>query len=208
MTDEGIEVRAATPDDWNSIEALFGQNGACGGCWCMHWHMERGADWDREKGSRNKRAFKRRVTSGAVHGCLAFDASGPIGWCCFGPRRSFARLTRSRVLVSDAGDDMWAVVCFYIPARHRRRGVGRALLADAVRCARRAGARGLEGYPVYAKKDPAAAYPATFAFVGVPRMFERAGFRDVTPTGAQRKTFRRRFRRSPDSGADSRSAEG
>jgi hypothetical protein len=87
------------------------------------------------------------------------------------------------------------VVCFFIPARHRRRRVGSALLRGAVLGAKAAGARCLEGYPVQSKAGERD-YPATFAFTGVPQMFERAGFREVTSPGAPRRTFRRRFRSS------------
>jgi GNAT superfamily N-acetyltransferase len=187
-----IEVRALTPDDWPLLARLFGATGACGGCWCMHWLMKRGHDWDREKGARNRAAFRRRVRAGKVHGVIATRDDEPIGWCHLGPRGGFPRLLRSRVIDTDADDDDWAVVCFYIPAAQRGGGVAKRLLGGAVKLAREQGARRLEGYPVRVTQGR---YPSTFAFVGVPRVFEAAGFRDVTPRGARRPVFQRRFRR-------------
>jgi GNAT superfamily N-acetyltransferase len=191
-----LTVRDVCASDWPLVERLFGENGACGGCWCMHWRMERGADWEREKGARNRRALRRLVQAGSVHAVLALDGDEPVGWCCLGPREEFPRLQRSRVLRFESPPGTWAVVCFYIPARWRGRGVGRALLAGALAHARAAGAAALEGYPVQDRNDPTRRYPATFAFTGVPRLFERVGFRDVTPAGSQRLVYRRGFRRA------------
>jgi hypothetical protein len=32
-----VEVLPATAERWPDLEALFGKNGACAGCWCMWW---------------------------------------------------------------------------------------------------------------------------------------------------------------------------
>jgi hypothetical protein len=34
-----IETRELAPGLWADLEALFGGNGACGGCWCMYWRL-------------------------------------------------------------------------------------------------------------------------------------------------------------------------
>ena len=31
--------KALTIDSWNDFERLFGERGACGGCWCMYWRL-------------------------------------------------------------------------------------------------------------------------------------------------------------------------
>ncbi len=66
-----IETRELTPGLWADLEALFGANGACGGCWCMYWRQERGEDWSRLKGAANKRRFRSLVERGLAHGVLA-----------------------------------------------------------------------------------------------------------------------------------------
>jgi GNAT superfamily N-acetyltransferase len=85
------------------------------------------------------------------------------------------------------------VVCFFIPVAHRGRGVAAQLLKAAVELARDRGAPALEGYPV--RTVPGERYAATFAHIGVPRLFEQAGFRDITPEGQARPVYRRTFRR-------------
>ncbi|MEO8659046.1 MAG: hypothetical protein ABI693_11280 [Bryobacteraceae bacterium] len=34
-----LTVRPLTPDLWLSIQDLFGEKGACNGCWCMYWRI-------------------------------------------------------------------------------------------------------------------------------------------------------------------------
>lgn len=51
---ERIEVRDLGAADRPFVERLFGSNGACGGCWCMHWRTPKGADWQHEKGPRSE----------------------------------------------------------------------------------------------------------------------------------------------------------
>jgi len=70
------------------------------------------------------------------------------------------------------------------------------LLAGAVELARQAGAKELEAYPV----KPYGAdvrVPAAFAWTGVPRLFERHKFKNVTPSGSGRDILKRSFRQRP-----------
>lgn len=192
-----IRVRPLEPDDLPIIEELFGPRGACAGCWCMYWRLG-SQEWQAAKGAPNREAFLRLVADGEVHGLLAFEDEEPVGWCNIGPRSDFPRLGRSRVLATGRGEGTWGVPCFFIPAKHRRRGVATALLKAAVALARERGARCLEGYPVTASKNapPGSSVPAAFAWTGVPELFESAGFRDVTPEGSTRPIYLRSFRPS------------
>jgi len=193
MADPRPTVRALRSDDWSAIERLFGARGACGGCWCMWWRVPRGGRlWDENKGEPNRRAFRRLVTRGAVHGSLAFSGDEPVGWCCVGPRGEFPRLERTKALASDWDETTWSVVCFFIPTGWRRRGVAGALLREAVRIARDGGARRLEAYPVVAKGT--ASVPAAFAWTGVPAIFLGQGFRDASAPGASRPLLVRTLR--------------
>lgn len=181
-----IETRAVERGDWPRIEQLFGANGACGGCWCMWWRVPMGgASWERSKGEPNRRALRELVERGAIHAVLAFDGEQPLGWCCLGPRADFPRAERVKALRGAWDAGTWSVVCFYIPARARGRGVATALLAAAVELARERGARVLEAYPVRSLSDSAADIPAAFAWTGVVTMFARAGFERASASGAR-----------------------
>ena len=190
-----LTVRPLRSDDWSNIQELFGEKGACGGCWCMAWRVPRGGKlWEESKGDPNKLAFKKLVTSGGATGCLAFANGEPVGWCSVGPRTAFSRLERIKALATEWDERTWSITCFYIPARWRHRGVATALLAGAVEVARDRGARHLEAYPVKPTKGFGHEIPAAFAWTGVPRLFEKHRFRDVTPEGNSRPIYRRSFR--------------
>lgn len=189
---EKLTVRPLTSEDWPLLEALFGANGACGGCWCMWWRVPRGGKlWDANKGDPNKKAFKKLVTSGAATGCLALAGDQPVGWCSVGPRAVFPRLDRVRGLATDWDEHTWCVNCFFIKAGWRGRGVASKLLTAAVRLAREQGARRLEGYPVHVEGDRQ--MPAAFAWTGVPALFERARFQRTRLPGATRDVYVKRL---------------
>jgi hypothetical protein len=61
-----------TPSRWADLEILFGERGACGGCWCMWWRMRR-SEFNQAKGNSNRIAFKEIVLSGHRPGILAYD---------------------------------------------------------------------------------------------------------------------------------------
>jgi GNAT superfamily N-acetyltransferase len=172
-----LTVRPLQPTDWPAIEELFGERGACGGCWCMFWRAPSRRDFAALKGDRAKLAFRDLVTSARAQGILAFEGDRPVGWCALGPRSDFPSTERKRgYVVADAGG-VWSVNCFFIRKDRRGQGIARRLLAAAVDEARRAGAATLEGYPV-----PLAAgvtRPGAFVYTGTLSMFEAAGFRVV-----------------------------
>ena len=62
-----MEFHPLTTDRWTDFEGLFGERGACGGCWCMWWRIKR-SDFEREKGEGNREAMKAIVESGRIPG--------------------------------------------------------------------------------------------------------------------------------------------
>jgi GNAT superfamily N-acetyltransferase len=186
----GISVRAVGKDDWPGIVELFGERGACGGCWCMWPRVPRGGKlWEELKGAKNRESFRRLVKAGRVHAVMAFAGEVPVGWCSFGPRSTFPRLETVRALKREGAPDAWSVVCFYIHPRWRRRGVGILLLRAATEAAFAAGAAEIEGYPVPPRS--AAPIPAAFAWTGVPAQFSAAGYRKL-PRRAGRPIYVKR----------------
>ena len=184
----GMEFRPLTPERFPDLEALFGERGACGGCWCMSWRLERAA-FERGKGAGNRRALKRIVESGEVPGILAYVEGAPVGWCAVAPRERFPRLARSRVLAPVDDQPVWSIVCFFVAKPYRRRGISSKLIEAATELARGQGARVVEGYPVVAQKG---VLPDPFVWTGLPSAFERAGFREVLRRSATRPIMRAR----------------
>jgi GNAT superfamily N-acetyltransferase len=184
-----LSLRLLDADDWPVVEDLFGDNGACGGCWCMWWRVPRGGKlWQEAKGKKNRLAFRKLVQARQVHAVLAFDGQEPVGWCCFGPRSSFPRMERVKACRRDWSGSTWAIVCFYVPARHRRRGIASRLLQMARDEAFEKGASEVEGYPVTVAEE-GKAVPGAFAWTGVPALFEAAGFRELPGQEGSRRIF-------------------
>jgi GNAT superfamily N-acetyltransferase len=182
----GLAVRPLTPARWDDFVKLFGERGACAGCWCMWWRLPR-AQWTANGSAGNRRAMKQLVDGGAVTGLLAYAGREPVGWCSLGPRADYSGLARSRTLKPIDDRPVWSVTCFFVARPYRKRGVTAALLAAAVTYARRRGARTVEAYPV----DPGKPWPDAYAFSGLLPVYLRAGFEEVARPSRTRAVVRR-----------------
>jgi GNAT superfamily N-acetyltransferase len=167
-----LEFHPLTPERWQDFATLFGDRGACGGCWCMFWRLKR-SEFVRQKGDGNRDAMHALVEGGEAPGILAYEAGVPVGWCAVAPRERYPALGRSRVLKPLDDTPVWSVSCLFVAKGHRHRGVSVALLRAAVEHVRRQGGRCVEGYPVEPKTE---SMPAAFAWTGLVSAFRRAGF--------------------------------
>ncbi len=183
-----LKFAPLTPSRWRDLEELFGERGACGGCWCMWWRLKR-SEWEKKRGAGNKRALKKMVKSGAKPGLLAYVEGKPVAWCALAPREDYPVLERSRPLQRVDERPVWSVTCFFVAKPFRRRGVTVELLRAAAGYARKRGARILEGYPVAPKKGARWADP--FVYTGHVSAFRRAGFREVARRSPTRPILRR-----------------
>ena len=168
---------------------LFGENGACGGCWCM-WFRLTNKEFEAAKGDGNREAMKALVEAGEEPGILAYVDGEPAGWCALAPRPSYGRLARSRILKPVDEAPVWSVVCFFVDRRFRGRGLTIGLLEAAAEHARRKGGTLLEGYPVEPRKERA---PAVFMYHGSAAAFARAGFSEVARRSETRPIMRRKI---------------
>jgi GNAT superfamily N-acetyltransferase len=181
-----LEFHPLTAERWPDLESLFGERGACGGCWCMWWRRPRSV-FERNKGAGNKRAFRKIVESGPPPGLLAYSEGRPIGWCALAPRQDYPVLERSRTLKPVDEQPVWSVTCFFIARPFRSKGVSSRLLRAAVSYARGQGVRIVEGYPVEPRKGR---LPDAFAWTGLPGTFRQAGFREVARRSPTRPIMR------------------
>jgi len=182
-----LQFKPLTRKEWDDFALLFGERGACGGCWCMLWRLTR-KEFEANKGAGNKKAQKALVDSGTIPGLLAYYGSEPIGWCAIAPRVDYSALERSRILKPVDELECWSVACLFIEKSHRKRGVATELLKAAGKYAKSKGAKILEGYPVEPKSDKD--IPAVFAWTGIPKSFEQAGFREVARRSPTRPIMR------------------
>jgi GNAT superfamily N-acetyltransferase len=85
---------------------------------------------------------------------------------------------------------VWWVTCFAVDSRHRRSGIGSALLQGAVEFAREHGATAVEGHPVDVAALKAARVAGSAVYTGTVAMFAAAGFVEVARTYASRPVMR------------------
>lgn len=189
-----MELRTVdlSPSLWSQVEVLFGKNGACGGCWCQAWRIEKGERWDDVKGAPAKERLRCGIESGTTFGVLACDGETPIGWCTYGPRDSFPRLNRARSLRCEDAAEVWSIPCFFVLRTHRRQGVAGVLLDRALRAMAERGVEIAEGYPAAPNKD--GSYIAAFSWTGTIPLFERAGFVLVGNAEGSKRRMRKTLR--------------
>lgn len=183
--DVPIRISAAEPGAWPAIEKLFGERGACGGCWCMYWRLP-AKDFEAGKGAGNRVALKRLVSAGGSVGLIAHRGEEPVGWCAIAPRSQYVRLGARRQ-VEPADGAVWSIVCLFIAKGERRKGLSVQLVKAACDHAARRGARFVDAYPVIPKND---SMPAVFAWTGLLSTYEKAGFEEISRSSAERPIMR------------------
>jgi GNAT superfamily N-acetyltransferase len=140
-----LEFHPATAEHWKDLEALFGERGAYGNCWCMWWRMKR-SEFDKQPGRAKKQALKDIVDTNQVPGILAFANGEPIAWCSVAPRETFASLERSQTLKRVDEEPVWSIVCFFVAKPYRRQGLMAMLLRAAIDYAKANGAKIVGGW--------------------------------------------------------------
>jgi len=148
----------------------------------MYWRI--GAAYRKRPGDKNKSAFREVVKNGPPPGLLAFDGDRAVGWCQLTPRDALPWLDRTWRLKRVDDLPVWSLSCFYVRIGYRRKGVTSALIAAAIKAAKRAHAPALEAYPLDASKSPSA------TSTGYATTFARAGFKTVASPTAPRPIMR------------------
>lgn len=171
-----ITVRELKPADWSAVEELFGERGACGGCWCMFWRIPHGGKlWRNAVGESNHKAFRKLVKAGEANGILAFDDSTPIGWCSFGRRTDFPRTETMKAYARTDIDQVWSINCFFVRKEYRNSGLAEKMCEAAIKAITKRKGKIIESYPVPLTKD-GNKLPAAFVYTGPEAIFKRLGF--------------------------------
>ena len=181
-----LEFHPLTPERWKDLETLFGERGACGGCWCMWWRLKR-SQFEKQKGQENKKSLKKIVDSGEIPGILAYTNGQPIAWCSVAQRRTYPVLERSRILKRIDDETVWSVVCFFVAKSFRRKRVTVKLLRAAIKYVSEQGGKIVEGYPMEPRKSQ---MPNAFAWTGLVSAFRKTGFVEVLRRSPTRPIMR------------------
>src|SRR5262249_36351805 len=164
-----------TPERWPDLEKLFGERGACGGCWCMVWRLKR-SEWGAGKGKSNRLALKTIVERDDRPRILPYVGGEPLGWVSVAPPEEFNAPGGWRILALVDETPVWSISCLFVAKPYRRQGLSVKLIDAAVKFAANQGAKAVEAYPYVPYSDT---MPAAFAWTGIASAFEQAGFREV-----------------------------
>jgi GNAT superfamily N-acetyltransferase len=192
-----VRVLPATADRWDDLVTVFGRRGDDPSwCWCRLFlgsGAGSGTDRSADPAPDNRRALREEVIEATTPpGLIAYVDGQAVGWTRVGPRSGFPGVLNNRALARVLTEDRgaWWVTCFAIDGRHRRAGVGSALLEAAVTFAHRQGATAVEGHPVDVAALRAARASGSALYTGTMAMFVAAGFAEVGRTYPSRPVMR------------------
>lgn len=186
-TDLELTFESLSTKNWGKFEQLFGPKGACGNCWCMYYRLSPAEFREGKSEDGNRLAMKEIVEAGRPAGILAVCEGMAIAWAAFAPREDFIKLGRSRVHKPIDDKAVWSIPCMFIHKDFRNYGVSVALLKGVVECARKQGIKIIEAYPTIPTTER---LPDSFAWIGLYKSFERAGFKIVDRTSPNRPMVR------------------
>ena len=182
-----ITFEPLTKKNWLLFTELFGERGACGNCLCMYYRISKSDFAEGKLEDGNKNAMKDLVWSGAPTGLLGIYEGKAIAWCAFAPREDYPKMERSRVHKRIDNEVVWSVTCFFIQKEFRRMGVSVVLLKGLIDYARKQNIKVIEAYPTIPTQET---LPDSFAWIGLYKSFERAGFKVVDRTSKSRPMVR------------------
>jgi GNAT superfamily N-acetyltransferase len=196
VTEPRITVVPANEATCADLEAVFGARGPAAYCRCQRYKLAPRESFGAVPVEDRAERLREQTDcghpgSGPTSGLVAYSDGEPVGWCAVEPRPAYGGLLRVYRVPWDGRDEdkadegVWAVTCVLARARHRKRGVGRALVRAAVNYARERGALALEGYPIVTKE-----VIAEELHVGTVGMFRQAGFTEVSRPTPRRMVMR------------------
>jgi len=182
-----LTVEPLTKTNWHKFVQLFGDKGACGNCWCMYYRLNKSDFAEGKMDDGNKNAIKELVRKNRPTGLLGFIEGQPVAWCAFAPREDFLKLENSRVHKRIDNNSVWSIPCTFIDKNFRRAGVSVELLKGVIKYATDNGIKIIEAYPTIPTREK---LPDSFAWIGLYKSFERAGFEIVDRTSKNRPMVR------------------
>jgi GNAT superfamily N-acetyltransferase len=164
-----------TTETWPYLLKLFGEKGACGGCWCMTPRLPPSV-YNKHKGEGNKKLFVKLIQSQEPLGVIGFAGETPISWCSFSPKDRLLQMRNSRIMQSTTDADVWSIVCLFVEKEYRRKGISSKIISAAADYAFSQGAKIVEAYHVVSRSGK---MPDAFAWNGIWSSYKKAGFTEV-----------------------------
>jgi GNAT superfamily N-acetyltransferase len=193
----GLTIVPANEATCGDLDAVFSGGGYGKRCRCQRFRTT-GEEWWHDPIPLEERIFRLRQQtdcgypdSDVTSGLVAYLDGEAVGWCAVDRRSEYIRLGQTpwKGRQEDRDDDtVWAITCFVVRAGFRLRGVTYRLAEAAVDFARERGARVLEGYPMI--PEPGQKITWGEINVGHRKVFEAAGFREVSRPSKRRCVMR------------------
>jgi len=184
---------------WEDFENLFGEKGACAGCWCMFWFMRKKEYDEKRKDGRTKKEMKKMVKDKIEPGIIAYDGDKPVGWIAIQPREKYSKLSNSKILQPVDDKQVWSIVCFFVHKDYRKMGISVELIKNACSFAASKGGTIVEAYPTETKTKNSV---PVFIYTGTSAAFKKAGFKEVTRRSETRPIMRLEVKRKTRDVAD------
>jgi GNAT superfamily N-acetyltransferase len=180
MPDE-IVFRAVSAETWTDFESLFQKRSAPKSCWCTAWRKIRAELKDDPLAKRHE--MQSRIRDGEFVGILGYLNADPIAWCSVSPRDTY-RSSMADVVDGDEDETIWSIVCFFVMANFKGKGLFAQLIEAAEIHAAQNGATVLEAYPV--DRDA-----PSYRFGGFLPAFEQLGYKNIGRKGSRRYVVRK-----------------
>jgi GNAT superfamily N-acetyltransferase len=176
-----------TKNNWDKFVQLFGSRGACSNCWCMSFRRNKSDFMEGKQRDGNKNLMKKLVWENKPTGILGFYKEQAIAWCAFAPREVYVKIENSRVHKHIDDKPVWSIPCFFIDKNFRRKGVSVAMLKAIINYAAEKKIPVIEAYPTIPTQEK---LPDIFAWIGLYKSFEKAGFEIADRTSKNRPMVR------------------
>lgn len=198
--DVAVSIVPANQASCDDLKVIFGTRGYPARCQCQRFRTTTD-EWWHDPIPVEERIFRlRRQTdcghpgSDATSGLVAYHDCEPVGWCAVDRRSEYERLGQTpwKGRSEDRDDDsVWAVTCFVVRVGYRGQGITYPLAEAAVDFVRKRGAEALEAYPMIV--EPGQEVTWGELHVGHRKVFEAAGFKEVSQPSKRRRVMRINF---------------
>ena len=126
----------------------FSDNPDWGGCYCQFYHFAGNMEqWEKATKEYKRNSAKTLIKEEKMNGFLAFIDTEPAGWCNVNSKEVY-----DKIPVDSESDDtrerkIASIVCFLIAPAHRKKGLARKLLKQAIKTLKGGGFAWIEAYP-------------------------------------------------------------
>src|SRR5512141_1232859 len=131
VSDIKLKFDPLTSATWKQFEAVMGEKGGCGNCWCMFFRIPY-KTFQEIKPDGNKKLMRKIVNKGEPVGLIASLEKEPVGWIALAPREDYMKLDNSRAFKRIDDKPVWSITCVFIKKEFRRIGLSQQLIRGAI----------------------------------------------------------------------------